>query len=65
MKLGVGDYLMISLGVLFIGLKLGDVITWSWWWVLSPFWIGLITAAIVFVGFTLYIRKKYKGHYWS
>jgi len=25
--------------VLFIGLKLGNVITWSWWWVLSPLWI--------------------------
>ncbi len=26
------------LGVLFIGLKLGKVITWSWWWVTVPFW---------------------------
>lgn len=24
------------LTLLFIGLKLGDVIDWSWWWVLSP-----------------------------
>ncbi len=28
------------LGILFIGLKLGGVIEWSWVWVLSPFWIG-------------------------
>jgi len=27
------------LTVLFIGLKLGGVIDWSWWWVLSPLWI--------------------------
>lgn len=27
------------LAILFIGLKLGGVITWSWWWVLSPLWI--------------------------
>lgn len=27
------------LTLLFIGLKLGNVITWSWWWVLSPLWI--------------------------
>lgn len=27
--------------ILFIGLKLGKVIDWSWWWVLSPIWIPL------------------------
>lgn len=27
------------LAVLFIGLKLGRVIDWPWWWVLSPLWI--------------------------
>jgi hypothetical protein len=33
--------------ILFLGLKLagiGEVATWSWWWVTSPLWIG---AAIV------------------
>lgn len=25
--------------LLFLGLKLGHVITWSWWWVFSPMWI--------------------------
>ncbi len=34
------------LTVLFIGLKLTHYIDWSWWWVLSPLWIG---AAIVIV----------------
>jgi hypothetical protein len=29
------------LTVLFIGLKLGHVINWSWWWVLCPMWIGV------------------------
>lgn len=28
------------LTVLFVGLKLTDHIDWSWWWVLSPLWIG-------------------------
>jgi hypothetical protein len=32
------------LTIAFIVLKLTDVIDWSWWWVLSPLWIG---AAIV------------------
>lgn len=34
---GIADLLAL----LFIGLKLGGVIHWSWWWVLSPWWIGL------------------------
>jgi hypothetical protein len=29
------------LGVLFVGLKLGGVIAWSWIWVTAPFWGGL------------------------
>ena len=37
------------LGLLFIGLKLTHVIDWSWWWVLSPFWIPLVLVTITFV----------------
>jgi hypothetical protein len=35
---------------LFVGLKLGEVIDWSWWWVLSPLWIswGLILGILGF-----------------
>lgn len=36
------------LGVIFIVLKLVGVITWSWLWVLSPFWIP-IAIYIIFV----------------
>ena len=32
---------MSLLLVAFIVLKLTNVITWSWWWVLAPFWGGL------------------------
>ena len=31
-----------ALTLLFIGLKLGKVISWSWLWVLSPLWISLV-----------------------
>lgn len=38
------------LTALFIGLKLGSVIDWSWWWVLSPLWISLsIGLFIIFI----------------
>ena len=35
------------LTVAFIVLKLTHVIDWSWWWVLSPLWIGFALAAVV------------------
>lgn len=37
MKIGFSGLLAL----LFIGLKLGGVISWSWLWVLSPLWIPL------------------------
>lgn len=48
-KNGVG--FLPLLGLLFIGLKLaeiGVVATWSWWWVLSPFWIPLAIVLGIF-----------------
>lgn len=30
------------LTIVFIVLKLTKVINWSWWWVLSPAWIGVL-----------------------
>ena len=35
------------LTVLFVGLKLTNVITWSWWWVLSPIWISFLLLIII------------------
>ena len=29
------------LTIVFITLKLTNYIDWSWWWVLSPLWIGV------------------------
>lgn len=37
------------LTILFIGLKLGGVITWSWYWVLSPITVPLT----LFVGLAI------------
>ena len=31
----------------FIALKLAGVVTWSWWWVVSPMWIGGAALALV------------------
>jgi hypothetical protein len=49
---GSGVSFTALLGLLFIGLKLGGVIAWSWFWVLCPFWIGLaVILSIVLVVF--------------
>ena len=37
------------LTVIFIVLKLCKVITWSWWWVLSPIWISWGLALVLFL----------------
>jgi hypothetical protein len=38
------------LGLIFITLKLTGHITWSWLWVLAPFWIPLIFALVIILG---------------
>ena len=48
--LGLGGVL----GVIFIVLKLVGVIDWSWWWVLSPFWISAVLAILCIVGVLFY-----------
>jgi len=35
------------LTIVFIILKLCNVIDWSWWWVLSPLWIPIIFTIII------------------
>lgn len=42
---GILDLLL----VLFIGLKLANVVAWSWLWVLSPLWIQVVILALVFI----------------
>ena len=40
-------YFLPMLAILFIGLKLSGAIDWSWLWVLSPLWIGLLSSIIL------------------
>lgn len=37
------------LTIVFTVLKLCGLINWSWWWVLSPLWIGALLSLIVIV----------------
>ena len=38
------------LGLIFITLKLTGVITWSWWLVLLPLYLGVAILAAIFLG---------------
>lgn len=48
--------LLDILGIVFIVLKLSSIITWSWWWVLAPFWVYFILVFIVL----LYVEMNKK-----
>lgn len=46
-KNGVGFIGLLQL--IFIVLKLTDIISWSWLWVLSPIWISVALYALVVI----------------
>jgi len=45
---GEGMGLASVIGVVFVVLKLCVVISWSWWWVLSPWWISFLFVVALF-----------------
>jgi hypothetical protein len=46
-----------------IALKLAGVISWSWWWVLSPLWIsGLLAAAVLCAGKAPFRDQRKQTH---
>jgi hypothetical protein len=56
---GFGVSFPMLLGLMFIGLKLTGHITWSWLWVLCPFWIApLVAAVIILVAIAFYTATR-------
>ena len=47
--LDTGTLFLELLFLLFLGLKLGNVIDWSWWWVFAPLWVPIALAAVIVV----------------
>lgn len=45
------------LTIVFVVLKLTGKITWSWWWVLSPVWIGWGIAAVLMIVLAIMYKK--------
>lgn len=51
------------LTIVFVILKLCNVISWSWLWVLSPLWIDLAFTLIVIVIYAIYLVHEDKKGY--
>ena len=50
-----GTNFLSLLFLLFLGLKLGNVINWSWWWVFAPIWIPVVLFLIGIGVATIYL----------
>ena len=50
---GIG--LMSLLGIVFVVLKLTDVIDWSWWYVTMPFYGGIVLVIIIWLFLTFLV----------
>ena len=46
------------LTLVFIVLKLCGVVTWSWWWVLSPIWISIGVCAMLLIIMFFIVKKE-------
>lgn len=44
---GIGFFGLLT--IVFIVLKLLNVISWSWWWVLSPLWIPVALGIVIWL----------------
>jgi len=55
-----GTSLGTLLTVVFIILKLTNVINWSWWWVLSPIWISFSLSILIIIGIIWFIHRFQK-----
>ena len=51
------QYFIPMLTILFIGLKLTALITWPWYVVLSPLYIGMIIWVLLFLIFAVIAGK--------
>lgn len=53
--LGFGAVLFI----VFLILKLTNVIDWSWWWVTAPLWIpiGLAVMILIVIALVIFVKK--------
>ena len=47
------------LTVVFVTLKLCNVINWSWWWIISPAWIYIAICFLLTIIVVIFIKFTY------
>ena len=53
-KIGCGTIsLPNAVFIVFLILKLTGTIDWSWWWITSPLWIGVMFVIVVTIVITI------------
>lgn len=55
-----GMGLDVILTIVFVVLKLCEVITWSWWWVFSPIWITWSIVIVLIVIFAIFFPLAFR-----
>lgn len=53
-------FLPSIIAILFVTLKLCNVIGWSWWWVLSPLWIAVALAVVIAIIAVVHVERERK-----
>lgn len=53
---GIGFFGLLT--IVFITLKLTNVIAWSWWWVLAPIWGPAIVVLLIFMFAFFFMYKQ-------
>ncbi len=63
-SVGSGISFTTILFLVFLILKLCNVISWSWWWVTAPLWIPLAAGLVIFIVImaVVIIREVIKDH---
>ena len=62
----IADVLVVGAYLAIIVLRIYNIINWSWLWILCPFWIPVVGAAVgliigSFMGVIVLIYKKIRG----
>lgn len=53
---GIGIYGLLTVALLV--LKLSGVISWSWWWTLTPVWLPVALLLVLIVATLVYMKFK-------
>lgn len=56
-------HIIDNMFLMFVGLRLAEIITWSWWWVTAPLW-GTMLIAFLFA-FAKSWRDQLKREAWK